>query len=103
MAGSVGLDCGRAEAPVAAWKRRAALGQVPAQGTGSLEDPPVEEQELEENSVWNRNRSWVSSCRAEPQPRLHCWFLPASGHQRPRPGAPFKLMTVAGAVQDESE
>lgn len=44
---------------------RAAPGQAPAQGTGSLEHPLLEEQELE-NSGWNRRRSWVSSSRAEP-------------------------------------
>lgn len=102
MAGSVGQGCGRAGAPVAVGRCRAAAGQAPAQGTGSLEHPSLEEQELE-NSGCNRSRSWVSSSRAEPLPCLHCWFLLASGHQRPRPGALFKLMTMAGAVQGESE
>lgn len=103
MAGSIGQGCGRAGAPVAVERCGAAPGQAPAQGTGTLEHPSLEEQELEENSGWNRSRSWVSSSRAEPLPCLHCWFLLASGHQRPRPRAPFKLMTVAGAVQGESE
>lgn len=57
---------------------RAAPGQAPAQGTGSLEDPSLEEQELEENSGWNRSRSCASSSRAEPQCCLHC------GSSRPR-------------------
>uniref|UniRef100_A0A674H1A0 WAP domain-containing protein n=1 Tax=Taeniopygia guttata TaxID=59729 RepID=A0A674H1A0_TAEGU len=86
MAGSVGQGYGWARAPVAVGRCRAAPGQAPAQGTGSLEDPSLEEQELEENSGWSRSRSWVSSSRAEPQPCLHCRLLPASGHQRPRPG-----------------
>lgn len=58
---------------------RAALGQAPAQGTGSLEDPSLEEQELEENSGWNRSRSCASSSRAEPQNAV-C----TAGSSRPR-------------------
>lgn len=103
MAGCVGQGCGQPAAPVATGRCRAAPGQAPAQGTGSLEHPSLEEQELEEIRGWNRSRSWVSSSRAEPQPCRHCWFLLVLGHQRPRPGVPSKLMTVAGAVQGESE
>lgn len=56
MAGSVGQDHSLAGAPIAVGRHRAALGQEPAQGTG-LEDPSLQEQELEQKNGWNKSRS----------------------------------------------
>lgn len=71
-------------------------GHLPG-GAGSLEGPSVEERKLEENK-------WLDQEPGEPQlqPSHSPWprrrLVPASRHQRPRPGAPLELATVARAV-----
>lgn len=70
-------------------------GRMPG-GAGSLEGPSVEERKLEENK-WLEQEPGEQRQQLSRSPHPCRWLVPASGHQRPKPGAPLQLVTtVAG-------